>query len=485
MWLLTKYPTIILTIVHIALVLVCGLHILLRRHRQPESRVAWLAVLAAVPYLGAFAYLLLGSTNIGKARIARLKDCTRLLPKPDVAPGWDASNCHPGPRDGYGALFHVGQSISAYAPVGGNRAELMADSDAMIASLVHDIDNAHDTVHLLFYIWLGDHNGTKVAEALERAARRGVQCRAIVDDIGSRDFIRGPLWPRLEAAGVRLRRALPVGNPLIRMVKGRIDLRNHRKIMVIDNAITYCGSQNCADPAFLPKAKFGPWVDAMMRFEGPVVRQNQHLFATDWMGNGGDDIGALLAQPLSAVEPGFTAQVIATGPTYRNAAMAEMFETLMYAARRELFITTPYYVPTVGVQAALCAAGHRGIDTTIIFPARNDDFAVSAASRSHYESLLEAGVKIFEYGKGLLHTKSLTLDGEITLIGSANMDRRSFDLNFENNILLHEQATTAALRARQESYLADSRQISAREVADWGMGRRLRDNALAIVGPVL
>ena len=378
MWLLTKYPTIILTIVHIALVLVCGLHILLRRHRQPESRVAWLAVLAAVPYLGAFAYLLLGSTNIGKARIARLKDCTRLLPKPDVAPGWDASNCHPGPRDGYGALFHVGQSISDYAPVGGNRAELMADSDAMIASLVHDIDNAHDTVHLLFYIWLGDHNGTRVAEALERAARRGVQCRAIVDDIG-----------------------------------------------------------------------------------------------------------ALLAQPLSAVEPGFTAQVIATGPTYRNAAMAEMFETLMYAARRELFITTPYYVPTVGVQAALCAAGHRGIDTTIIFPARNDDFAVSAASRSHYESLLEAGVKIFEYGKGLLHTKSLTLDGEITLIGSANMDRRSFDLNFENNILLHEQATTAALRARQESYLADSRQISAREVADWGMGRRLRDNALAIVGPVL
>lgn len=485
MELLTGYPAVILTFVHIVSVVVCGLHILLRRHRQPESRVAWLAVLAAVPYLGMFAYLLLGSTNIGKARIARLRDSSRLLPQPGQTPGWDARDGQPSPLEGYGALFHVGQSISGYPAIGGNHAELMADSAAMIASLVQDIDEARDTVHLLFYIWLGDHNGAQVAQALERAARRGVQCRAIVDDIGSRDFIRGPLWPRLEAAGVQLRRALPVGNPLIRMVDGRIDLRNHRKIMVIDNTITYCGSQNCADPAFLPKAKFAPWVDAVMRFKGPIVWQNQHLFATDWMGNGGDDIGALLTQPLPAVSLGFNAQVVATGPTYRSAAMAEMFESLMYAARRELFITTPYYAPTSGVQSALCAAAHRGVETTIILPARNDDFAVGATSRSYYESLLDAGVRIFEYGKGLLHTKSLTLDGEITLIGSANMDRRSFELNFENNILLHDRDTTAAMRTRQDSYLADSRQITASDVAGWGMGRRLRNNALAIVGPVL
>ena len=137
------------------------------------------------------------------------------------------------------------------------------------------------------------------------------------------------------------------------------------------------------------------------------------------------------------------------------------------------------------MQSALCAAAHRGVETTIILPARNDDFAVGATSRSYYESLLDAGVRIFEYGKGLLHTKSLTLDGEITLIGSANMDRRSFDLNFENNILLHDRDTTAAMRTRQDSYLADSRQITASDVAGWGMGRRLRNNTLAIVGPVL
>lgn len=477
--------TIILTLIHVVLVLVWGMHVLLRRHRQPESRMAWLVVLAAVPYLGVLAYLLLGTTNIGRTRVARLKDVANLLPRPDAAPGFAASVRQLDRHDASDALFRVGQSISDYAPVEGNHARLMADSDAMISSLVDDIDGAMDTVHLLFYIWLADHNGTRVAEALERAARRGVICRAMVDDIGSRDFVKSQLWGRLGAAGVKLRRALPVGNPLIRMVNGRIDLRNHRKIVVIDNGITYCGSQNCADPAFLPKAKFAPWVDAVMRLEGPIVRQNQHLFATDWMGNGGDDIGEVLKRPLPAVEPGFAAQVVATGPTYRNAAMPEMFEALMYAAQSELFITTPYYVPTPGVQEALCAAAHRGVNSTIIFPARNDDFAVGATSRSHYETLLDAGVRIFEYGMGLLHTKSLTLDGEITLIGSANMDRRSFDLNFENNILLHDHATTMAMRERQQSYLADSREITAHDVAGWGVGRRLWNNALAIVGPVL
>lgn len=361
----------------------------------------------------------------------------------------------------------------------------MDDSDAAIDQMVSDIDQATDHVHLLFYIWLNDHNGTKMADALKRAAKRGVSCREMVDDLGSRPLIRGPLWREMAAAGVQTARALSVGNPLLRMLNGRVDLRNHRKILVIDNRITYCGSQNCADPAFLPKAKYAPWVDAMMRFEGPVVRQNQHLFASDWMGNGGDDISDILRQPMSATEPGFVAQVIGTGPTFRNSAMPEMFETLIYAARRELFITTPYYVPNSALQAALCASANRGVDTTIIFPARNDDFAVGATSRSYYEDLLTAGVKIYEYQAGLLHTKSLTLDGEITIIGSANMDRRSFDLNYENNILLYDKVVTAQMCARQNQYLASSRAVTLDEVGQWSMSKRLWNNALAIVGPIL
>jgi cardiolipin synthase len=198
-----------------------------------------------------------------------------------------------------------------------------------------------------------------------------------------------------------------------------------------------------------------------------------------------EDIRELLQRPLPSGEPGFAAQVIGTGPTVRNSAMPEVFETLMYAARHELFITTPYYVPDEAMQIALCASAYRGVETTIIFPARNDSFIVQAASRSYYADLLAAGVRIFEFEGGLLHTKSLTLDGEITLIGSANMDRRSFDLNYENNILFCDSALTAEMRRSQEAYLAQSHEVTAEMVAQWPITRRLWNNAIAMLGPVL
>ena len=469
-------------VLYIATVLVCSFHILLRRHREPVSRLAWLVVVLALPFVGALAYLLLGSTSIGRKRIDRLTRIYKHLPLPQTLPGWDAPDTQAAVTPMYQPLFKVGESISLYPVVAGNRATLMTDSDSGIDQMVADVDAATDHVHILFYIWLTDHNGTKMIEAMKRAAARGVTCRALVDAIGSRALVNSAAWAEMAAAGVKTGVAL---RPHWDALDGRIDLRNHRKIVVIDNAITFCGSQNCADPAFLPKAKYGPWVDILMRFEGPVVRQNQHLFATDWMESTSEDLTEVLRQPLLPARPGFAAQVIGTGPTARYSAMPEVFENLIYIARRHLFVTTPYYVPNSSIQDALCAAANRGVDTTIIFPARNDDFAVGGASRSYYEDLLEAGVKIWEYKPGLLHTKSLTLDGRIALIGSANMDRRSFDLNYENNILLFDKATTEIIHARQQSYLADSRQITLDEVVKWPIHRRIWNNALAILGPVL
>jgi cardiolipin synthase len=284
------------------------------------------------------------------------------------------------------------------------------------ATTVTGNDAASDHIHLIFYIWLTDNNGLKVVEALKRAAARGVACRAMADGLGSRVMIRSKQWQDMQEAGVHVAVALPIGNPLLRPLHGRIDLRNHRKIVVIDDRITVCGSQNCADPEFRVKPKYAPWVDALMRFVGPIARQNQHVFVGDWMTYVDEDIRSLLEAPIHASSLGFPAQVIATGPTVRNSAMPETFETLMHAARRKLVITTPYYVPNEPMQAALCAAAHRGVETTIVFPARNDSWEVAAASRSYYRELLEAGVRIHEYVGGLLHTKSMTLDDDVTLI---------------------------------------------------------------------
>lgn len=477
-------PLLALHVLAVGAVLV---RVLLRPHRDPAARLAWCVVVLALPAVGVIGYLLLGETNIGRSRVARMREVLAALPDPAEAPGMHAPALAPAVPERHEPLFRVGQSISGHAPIGGNRAALMADSNATIAALVADIDAAREHAHVLFYIWLPDNNGRAVAEALCRAARRGVAARAMVDDLGSRLLIRSLLWTAMEQAGVRLARALPVGNPLLRMLNGRIDLRDHRKVVVIDNRITYVGSQNCADPEFRIKPRYAPWVDAVLRVEGPVARQAQHLFASDWMSYGGDDIAALLRAPWAEAEqgPGFPAQVVCSGPTVRHSAMPEMFQSLMYAARRELVITTPYYVPDESLQAALCAAASRGVATTIVFPARNDNWAVAAASRSLYPELLASGVRIHEYQGGLLHAKTLTMDGEVALIGSANMDRRSFDLNYENNLLLADAGVTASIRARQMDYLAASRPVSAEEVGAWSAWRRLWHNTAAVMGPVL
>ena len=457
----------------------------LRPHREPASRVAWVVVIVVLPVLGIITYILLGETNIGRRRVNRIREVLAAMPDVAKSPGMESPNLQPQIPEPYTHLFRLGCSVNGFAPVGGNQARLLPDSNAAIESMVADIDAATHHVHLSFYIWLPDNNGLKMVAALKRATARKVVCRAMADGLGSRAMLDSTHWKDLQAAGVQVATALPIGNPLLRPLRGRIDLRNHRKILVIDNRITYCGSQNCADPEFRVKARFAPWVDAMMRFEGPIARQNQHLFACDWMAQVNDDLNPLLREPLPPGEPGFTAQVIGTGPTVRNSAMPEVFENLMYTARRELFITTPYYVPDESMQAALCASARRGVTTTIIFPARNDSWIVGAASRSYYGELLAAGVRIHEYEGGLLHTKSLTLDGQVTLIGSANMDRRSFELNYENNILVCDPTLTAEMRRRQDDYLAQSSSVTSEMVAQWPMTRRLWNNAIAMLGPVL
>ncbi|MFO0806718.1 MAG: cardiolipin synthase [Gemmataceae bacterium] len=459
---------------------------ILRPHREPASRVAWAVVILSLPLVGIVAYVLLGETSVGRRQAARMREVLSQLPSRAETPGVTSTGpMSPEVPDRYAPLFQTGLSVNGFEPVGGNTAWLLPDSNATVESMVRDIDAAKEHVHLTFYIWLSDNNGLKVVEALKRAAARKVACRAMADALGSRALIRSGHWQAMKDAGVQVATALPIGNLLLRPLRGRIDLRNHRKILVVDNSITYCGSQNCADPEFRVKAKFAPWVDAMIRFEGPIARQNQHLFVSDWMAQVNEDLSGLLRQPLPPCKPGLTAQVIGTGPTVRHSAMPEVFETLMYAARRELVITTPYYVPDEAMQNALCACARRGVATTIIFPARNDSWIVGAASRSYYADLLAAGVRIFEYEGGLLHTKSLTLDGEVTLIGSANMDRRSFELNYENNILFYDPAMTAEVYRRQAAYLAKSRPVTAEMLAQWSLGRRFWNNAIAMLGPVL
>jgi cardiolipin synthase len=440
-------------------------------------------VINAFPFIGVLAYLALGEVSIGLSRMQRLKSVQQYLEKAQN------NNIPAQPPDiplRYQALFTLGKSISGFYPVGGNTAQLLSDSNAAIDQLVVDIDAAQSHISILFYIWLNDQNGTKVADALVRAAHRGVNCRVLIDRFGSRLLLRSPLWRTMREAGVKLGIALPVKSLLLTPFTGRLDIRNHRKIAIIDQHITYCGSQNCADPAFTVKAKYAPWVDIWVRFTGPVASQNQILFANDWLLHVKEDTSQKLRLPtIAGFKEDVIAQVIGTGPTTRATATAELISQLLSVANYRIFITTPYYVPDETIQTALCTAAYRGVDIRIIFPARNDSWIVSAASRSYYMSLLLAGVKIYEYQAGLLHAKTLTIDNDLSFIGSTNLDRRSFELNYENNMLIYNESFTHELQRRQQTYLSDSCQITLTEVQAWSKPKQLWNNTIAMLGPVL
>ena len=477
--------TLFAIIVHYVVVLYMVGRVMLRPYREPASRVAWMLVIIGLPVLGVLLYLMLGETNIGIKRVERMRlireDTLKAIKQYSMPETLRAAV-----PEQYHQLFRIGHSINDFIPVAGNHGVVLADSEATVDALVKDIDEAKEHVHLLFYIWLADDSGLKIAEALMRAARRGVTCRALADALGSRNLIGSAHWQKMQDAGVKLAYALPIGNPFIRTLVGRIDLRNHRKIMVIDNHITYCGSQNCADAAFAPKAKYAPWVDTVVRFTGPIAVQNQCLFASDWEGathENLDHVWQVKRHGLIALS--CPAQVIGTGPTERHAAMSDVFLTMISTARRDLMITTPYFVPNEPLVSALCIAARSGVKVTMTMPQRNDSWVVGAASRSYYHPLLKAGVHIYEYVGGLLHAKLLTVDGEVSLIGSANMDRRSFDLNYENNIVFYDPELTRDVIARQQKYIHSSVPVTIEEVNAWSKRKQLWHNTVATIGPVL
>ncbi|WP_347310624.1 cardiolipin synthase [Defluviimonas sp. SAOS-178_SWC] len=465
---------------HITLQVITAARALSRRDRQPASRAAWLLLIAALPFVGIVFYFLFGETKIGGRTAQRMANATRRL---GHLRGGKTSEAEIPAQ--FRQVFRRAVAVNGFRPLAGNTASLPPDENAEIAALIADIDAARDHVHLLFYIWLEDGNGLRVLDAVERAAARGVTCRLLIDGLGSRRMARSARWRRLGETGVKTAITFKMRWLLFHIFFARIDLRNHRKIAVIDGRTGYCGSQNCADPEFRVKAKYAPWIDTFLRIEGPVVGQLQHIFAIDWMTHGQEDISAMLDDPVPADPAGFPAIVVGSGPTVDNRAVSDLFALLLASAEDEVIITTPYFVPDDTLQRAIHGAALRGVNVTLILPERNDSFFVARASRSYYPDLLRAGVRIAEYRKGLLHAKTLTVDGRAACIGSANMDRRSFELNFENNLILASEDVTGLIRTRQLAYLSDARELACEEVETRHWITRMVDNLFATMGPLL
>ena len=458
--------------------------VLSQSRRSPESRIGWILLLLGIPLVGTLIFLLVGETRLGRLRIKRHRRILDALDRPEIhADGSPDIRAHSLLSRTGSHLARLAEQISGGAPVRGNEIELFGDTDEVIRRMEKDIDAATRHCHFLFYIWLDDKAGTRIAEALIRAVKRGVVCRVIVDGVGSKAFLQSSLCERMKAEGIKVQAALPAN--AIRAVFARLDLRNHRKIAVIDHELAWTGSQNLADASFAPKPKFAPWVDCVVRIRGPVAKELHLLFVEGWYLDADEALIDSLLVPVPPRENGVIAQVVASGPNFRNQAATQLIQSCIHEADEELVLTTPYFVPDNATIVNLATAARRGIKVTVVVPRRNDSRLVALASRSNYGPLLEAGVQILEFEGGLLHAKTITVDRRIGLVTSCNLDRRSFDLNFEAGVLVFDSDFASNLRFLQQSYMNDSITV---DPAGWSQRGRLRniaENAAGLLSPLL
>ncbi|NJD32442.1 MAG: cardiolipin synthase [Gammaproteobacteria bacterium] len=477
---------IALMLLHVLVIAGVGVRVILTRH-APGSSFAWLLLTAVLPGVGALLYLLIGERPIGRRRtefargfFARLPAAVDTLSVEERA---DPASLAP-PWDGLARLATESTGMPLMAR---SRFSLLDGAEPILRAIIADVDSAQSSVEMEFYIWNAGGTADEVAAALARAVQRGVRVQVLLDAMGSKEFLKTD-WPqRMRSQGIDLQAALAV-KPW-RVPFRRIDLRLHRKIVVVDGRIGYTGSMNLVDPRFFRKtAGVGEWVDAMARAEGPIVGALRTVFLFDW----GMQTGQMPAHSYAdhradwaAAGGTQVAQVVMSGPGADETANLRVITQAIASARGSVVLTTPYFVADAALALALENAALRGCEVTLIVPARNDSWLVEYASRWFFEDLSDAGVRILRYTGGLLHTKSITVDGAMALFGTANLDIRSLALNFELMVAIYDAGFAAQLLELQRRYEQDSLPIVVDEWRARPLGERLKEGFAFMAAPLL
>jgi cardiolipin synthase len=443
--------------------------IIIPRGRKPTAAMAWLLAIFLIPFVGIILFLLIGNSNLPKARREKQREIDRMIaakaedvPLPaghERWPTWFAS------------LTRQNQTLGALPALGGNTAELIGDYQASIDAMADAIDTATRFVHVEFYIVSFDSTTKGFFGALERAVQRGVSVRLLADFIASRGAVgHDETFAELDRIGVEWSYMLPV-----RPLKGeyqRPDLRNHRKLVVVDGLVGFTGSQNLIDRSYRSEKNLKrglQWQELMTRVRGPIVTAINVVFISDWYLETdellGDDSNLPVADaPADRSPDALVGQIVPSGPGYDAENNLRLFLTLVNSAQTKVIITSPYFVPDEAMMYAITSACYRGLDVQLFVSEIGDQGSVWHAQRSYYDLLLRAGVKIWLYpGPYILHSKHLSIDEDVAVIGSSNMDIRSFGLNAEISLLVHGRSFVQQMRAVEQGYRDAGRQLTLEE----------------------
>ncbi|MFJ2543498.1 cardiolipin synthase [Microbacterium sp. NPDC087589] len=451
--------------------------IVIPRNRRPTAAMAWLLAVFFIPFIGVFLFLLIGNPRLPRARRRKQDQINEYIA--ETSEHLHFGTLRPDAPNWFPPLVEMNHRLGALPISGDNGAHLIADYQDSLDAMADEIRKAEDYVHVEFYILQADASTDNFFRAMEEVAARGVHVRVLLDHWANR-------WKpkyrqtvkRLNDMGANWHLMLPV-QPL----KGRMqrpDLRNHRKLVVVDGKVAFLGSQNVTDSTYnLPKnIKRGlHWVDLMVRIDGPVVLSVNAIFLSDWYSETDEVLQEIDISHAETGSGDLDCQVVPSGPGFEVENNLRLFLGLLYAAKEKIMIVSPYFVPDEALLLAVTAAVDRGVVVELFVSEEGDQAMVYHAQRSYYEALLKAGVRIWMYRRPyILHTKSLTIDDQVAVIGSSNMDMRSFGLNLEVSMLVRGEEFVAEMREVEDVYRSLSRELTLEEWMQQPLRSTVLDN---------
>ncbi|XBC44605.1 MAG: cardiolipin synthase [Buchnera aphidicola (Schlechtendalia peitan)] len=457
------------------------------KRREISSVIAWLLLMYMFPKAGIIIWLFFKEFYLGKRRLKlasamwskkskwlnNLRSCNFIFENKNSEVAT--------------SVFQLCKHRQGISGIKYNKLKLLKNTKKIIKTLIQDIYLAKQNIEIVFYIWKPGGLADDVAIALIKSAQRGIKCRIMLDSAGSLEFFRSKWVSIMRNSGIQIVEALKIS--FYKLFLRRIDLRQHRKFILIDNYITYTGSMNLADPSlFKQSSKVGKWIDLMIRIEGPVATTMGIVYSCDWEIETGRKIFpkqpehkfiTLSKKNTSAI------QIIASGPGFTKNIIHQVLLTAIYSARKKIVITTPYLVPSDDLLYAICSASQRGVEVALIIPKSNDSILVKWASRVFFSELLESGVKIYQFEKGLLHSKSILIDMQLSLIGTANLDMRSLWLNFEITLVVDDNHFGQDLFMLQREYMSHSQLIDPKVWAIRSYWKKFIEKIFYFLSPIL
>lgn len=469
------------TILGYALTLLLLPVVLLTKKEQPVSTVAWVMAIVTMPLFGALLFAVFGVNRVARRRLQRKQraheSISNLLPPIAGSPAEQDAEFGAVPA----ALRRVARRLDSTRAMWGNEVIVLHAADRVFQEIEAAIQSAQSSIHLEYYIWQPDRTGTRLRDLLIAKARAGVKVRFLYDTLGSIWLTRRFLQP-MRDAGIHVATFVP-GRTLFE--RWSINLRSHRKIVIVDGRVGFTGGMNVGDEYLGRDPFFGYWRDTHLRLRGPVVLQLQEVFALDWMYATGEQLYQPELFPAAAQTGGITAQVLSGGPDDEES----VFHTLTFAAineaRRSVTLMTSYFVPPPPIVTALETAALRGVRVRVMVSGPKTYWFTRHACRSFYDSLLQAGVEIYEYRRGQQHAKTLAIDNGWSLVGTPNCDARSLFLNFEVAVAIYDSTIAEQLDEHFDQDIPDALRI---EWATWSRRstwERLKENFCRMFSPVL